>query len=157
MPLKKIKKSSVHQPLACDNWSSTLYSEVNGKHCTLLLSVWVLFHLLQDSVIHLPLVLISCTEDWIPHLNTCIWETVFKKNQIYVFGWGWGNVMHLCNHVMFGDGKNRIALQNLIYFYAYFLLYSTYITGITFESKFFLVISLPNFLFSARQTRSFPR
>lgn len=26
--------------------------------------------------------------------------------------------MHLCNHVMFGDGKNRIALQNLIYFYA---------------------------------------
>lgn len=26
--------------------------------------------------------------------------------------------MYLCNHVLFGDGKNRIALQNLIYFYA---------------------------------------
>lgn len=125
MPLKKSKikknffrQSSVYQPLARDNWSSTLYSEVNGKHCTLLLSVWVLFHLLQDSVIHLPLVWISCTEDWIPYLNTCIWETVFKKNQMYVFGWEWGNAMYLCNHVLFGDGKNGIALQNLIYFYA---------------------------------------
>lgn len=125
MPLRKIKNFKKLFPTEFCSSALSLWQLIFNP---LLWSKWKTLHFVIECMGFISFVArfcyssATCLNFLYRGLNTLFkymyLRNSFKKNQMYVFGWGWGNGMHLCNRVLFGDGKNRIALQNLIYFYA---------------------------------------